>query len=99
MTMNQHQFIFTHLPSLLHNLAKSSVEHDFSRMVAVKVNFHIFSPGALELGAERLSPRKRIVDQRPSAPIRHHHHGTGERTTAEDRVVRVSKLPVSRRTA
>ena len=42
MTMNQGQFTFTHLPSLLHNLGKNSVEYDFSRMIAVKVNFHNF---------------------------------------------------------
>ncbi len=57
MTMNQCQLIFTHLPTLLHNLAKSSVEQDFSRMVAVKVDFHIFPPGSLELGTDRVSPK------------------------------------------
>jgi hypothetical protein len=43
MTMNQCQFVFTHLPSLLHNCPKSSVEHDFGRMIPVKVNFHLFA--------------------------------------------------------
>jgi hypothetical protein len=42
MSMNECQFVFPHFPSLLHNFAKSSVEYDFSRMVAVKVNFHLF---------------------------------------------------------
>ncbi len=44
MTMNQYQFVFTHLPSLLHNYPKSSVEHDFRRMIPVKVNFHLLAP-------------------------------------------------------
>ena len=44
MTMNQCQFVVTHLPSLLHNFPKSSVEHDFGRMIPVKVNFHLFAP-------------------------------------------------------
>ncbi|MDQ1410968.1 MAG: hypothetical protein QOJ41_2703 [Acidobacteriaceae bacterium] len=41
MAMNQRKFIFTHLPGLLQNHAKNSVEHDFSRMVAMKVDFHL----------------------------------------------------------
>ena len=44
MTMNQCQFVFTHLPSLLHNYPKSSVEHDFRRMIPMKVNFHLLAP-------------------------------------------------------
>ena len=42
MTMNQCQFIFTHLPSLLHNFPKSSVEHNLRRMIPVKINFHLW---------------------------------------------------------
>lgn len=50
MAVNQREFIFAHLPSLLDNLAKSSVEHDFSRMVAVKVDFHTSTPVHLNSG-------------------------------------------------
>src|SRR4029077_18736985 len=57
MTMNQRQFIFTHLPTLLHNFGKSSVEHDFSRMVAVKVNFHLLPQDQIGLSGD--SARKR----------------------------------------
>jgi hypothetical protein len=45
--MNKRQFILTHLPSLLQNIAKNSVEHDFNWMVAVKVDLHVFPPGSL----------------------------------------------------
>jgi hypothetical protein len=55
MAMNQRQFIRTHLPSLLQNIAKNSVEHDFSWMVAVKVDLHLFPPGSLGLEANRAS--------------------------------------------
>jgi hypothetical protein len=58
MAMNQCQFVFTHLPGLLHNFAKSSVEHDLSRMVTVKVNFHLSYPASLKLEANRVSPEK-----------------------------------------
>ena len=44
MTMNQCQFVFTHLPGLLHNFPESSVQHDFGRMIPVKVNFHLLAP-------------------------------------------------------
>ena len=44
MAVNQRQFSFTHLPSLSQNLAQSSVEHDLSGMVAVKVDFHLSLP-------------------------------------------------------
>jgi len=40
MAVNQRQVTLPHLPSLLQNLAKNSVEYDFSGMVAVKVDFH-----------------------------------------------------------
>jgi len=49
MTMNQGQFVFTHLPSLLHNFAESSVEHDFRWMISVKINFHLFTPDSPRL--------------------------------------------------
>ncbi len=38
--MNQCEFVFAHLPSLLQDLGERSVEHDFSGMIAVKVNLH-----------------------------------------------------------
>ena len=40
MAVNQRQLTLPHLPSLSQNLAKNSVEYDFSGMVAVKVDFH-----------------------------------------------------------
>jgi hypothetical protein len=49
MTMNQCQFVFTHLPSLLYNFAESSVEHDFRWMISVKINFHLFIPDSPRL--------------------------------------------------
>ena len=49
MTMNQCQFVFTYLPSLLHNFSESSVEHDFRRMISVKINFHLLTPDSLRL--------------------------------------------------
>jgi hypothetical protein len=63
MTMNQCQFVFTHLPGLLHNFAKSSVEHDLSRMVTVKINLHLSYPGSVELGANRVSLEKNIAQK------------------------------------
>lgn len=44
MAMNQRKFILTHLPSLLQNRAKNSVEHDFGWMVPMKVDFHFCLP-------------------------------------------------------
>jgi hypothetical protein len=38
--VNQCQLVFAHLPSLLQDLGERPVEHDFSRMIAVKVNLH-----------------------------------------------------------
>jgi hypothetical protein len=47
MAMNQGKLALPHFPSLLHNLSECSVEHDFTGMVAVKVDLHIRSPGSL----------------------------------------------------
>jgi len=47
MAVNQRQVTFPHLPGLLQNLAKNSVEYNFSGMVAVKVDFHLFPPSLL----------------------------------------------------
>src|SRR5260221_6993831 len=44
MAVNQRQVTLPHLPSLLQNLAKNSVKHDFCWMVAVKVDFHLCPP-------------------------------------------------------
>jgi hypothetical protein len=44
MPVNARQFMLTHFPRLLQNLTKNSVEHDFSWMVAVKVDFHLLPP-------------------------------------------------------
>ena len=46
MAMNQGKFVLAHLPGLLHNSSERAVEDDFSGMVAVKVDFHILSPGS-----------------------------------------------------
>jgi hypothetical protein len=42
--MNQCQLVFAHLPSLLQYLGERPVEHDFSGMIAVKVNLHRSPP-------------------------------------------------------
>jgi len=47
MAMNQGKLALPHFPSLLHNLSERPVEHDFTGMVAVKVDLHIRSPGSL----------------------------------------------------
>ena len=47
MAVNQRQVTLPHLPSLLQNLAKNPVEHDFGWMVAVKVDFHLCPPKLL----------------------------------------------------
>ena len=47
-TMNQDKFAFAHLPSLLQDLGECPVEHDFSRMIAVKINLHPLRPGQHE---------------------------------------------------
>jgi hypothetical protein len=46
MAVNKDEFDLAHLPSLLQNLPKNSVEHDLSWMVAVKVDLHLFLPFA-----------------------------------------------------
>src|SRR6202040_4387204 len=58
-------------PSLLQNLAKNSVEYDFSGMVAVKVDFHFIPPSCL--AANRVSSEK-ITGLSPSV---HYFHGPG----------------------
>lgn len=58
MAVNQRQLTFPHLPSLLQNLAKNSVEYDFSGMVAVKVDFHFFPPSCWDLAANRVLSEK-----------------------------------------
>jgi hypothetical protein len=45
--MNQGKLALAHLPGLLHNFSERPVEHDFTRVVAVKVEFHNRSPGSL----------------------------------------------------
>lgn len=50
-TMNQSKFVFAHLPSLLQDLGECPVEHDFSRMIAVKINLHPLRPGQHEFRA------------------------------------------------
>ena len=55
MAVNQRQFTFPHLPGLLQNRAKNSVEYDFSGMVAVKVDFHLFLPVRWGLAANGMS--------------------------------------------
>jgi hypothetical protein len=49
--VNQREFDLTHLPGLLQNLAKNSVEHDLCWMVAVKVDFHLSLPVRRIVGA------------------------------------------------
>ena len=41
MSVNERQLMLTHFPCFLQDLAKNSVENDFSWMVAVKVDFHL----------------------------------------------------------
>ena len=45
-------------PSLLQNLAKNSVEYDFSGMEAVKVDFHFSPPSCWDLAANRVLSKK-----------------------------------------
>src|SRR5271163_2534117 len=73
MTVNQRQVTLPHLPSLLQNLAKNSVEYDFSGMVAVKVDFH-FSLLAAGTSQQTGCHRKRIAGLSPSV---HYFHGPG----------------------
>jgi len=49
MAMDQGKFVLAHLPGLLHNSSERAVEDDFSGMVAVKVDLHIFLPVSNEL--------------------------------------------------
>src|SRR5580765_396745 len=58
MAVNQRQVTLHHLPSLLQNLAKNSVEYDISGMVAVKVDFHFSPPSCWDLAANRVSSEK-----------------------------------------
>jgi hypothetical protein len=58
MAMNQRQVTLPHLPSLFQNLAKNSVECDFSGMVTVKVDFHFFPPCCWDRAANRVSSEK-----------------------------------------
>jgi hypothetical protein len=44
MAVNQRQLRLTHLPSLSQNMGKNPVEHDLSRMVAMKIDFHLALP-------------------------------------------------------
>src|ERR1700722_15150571 len=71
MAVNQCQVTLPHLPSLLQNLAKNSVEYDFSGMVAVKVDFHFIPPSCL--AANRVSSEK-ITGLSPSV---YYFHGPG----------------------
>lgn len=43
--VNQGELIFAHLPGLLQDLGERTVEHDFRRMIAMKVNLHRSAPG------------------------------------------------------
>jgi hypothetical protein len=46
MTVNQSQISFAHLPTLLNENNQDAVEHDFSRMVTMKVNVHLQPPSS-----------------------------------------------------
>src|ERR1700680_1118145 len=61
MAMNQRQFIRTHLPGLLQYIAKNSVEHDFTWMVAVKVDLHFSSKVHWDLAAKQGVRRKTMA--------------------------------------
>jgi hypothetical protein len=56
--VNQCQVTLAHLPNLLQNLAKNSVEHDFGWIVAVKVDFHLCPPKLLGPRSKQLSSEK-----------------------------------------
>ena len=45
--VNEYEFIFAHLPSLLQYFCKRSVEHDFSRMITVKIDLHTYPPASV----------------------------------------------------
>src|SRR5260221_11958604 len=62
MAVNQRQVTLPHLPSLLQNLAKNSVKHDFCWMVAVKVDFHLCPPKLLGPRSKQLSSEKEAPD-------------------------------------
>src|SRR5258707_15890040 len=74
MAVNQRQVTLPHLPNLLQNLAKNSVEDDFGWMVAVKVDFHLRPPKLLGPRSNQSVIRKRIPGFSPSV---HCFHGTG----------------------
>jgi hypothetical protein len=46
MAVDQDKFILAHFPGLLHNTGECPVKHDFSRMVAMKIDFHALSRSA-----------------------------------------------------
>jgi hypothetical protein len=46
MAMNQGKLALAHFPGLLHNFSECPVEHDFTGMVAVKIDLQIRSPGS-----------------------------------------------------
>src|SRR5258708_13601188 len=74
MAVNQRHVTLPHLPNLLQNLAKNSVEHDFGWMVAVKVDFHLRPPKLLGPRSNQGLIRKRIPGLSPPA---HSFHATG----------------------
>jgi hypothetical protein len=65
MAVNQRQVSLPYLPSLLQNLAKNAVEHDFGWMVAVKVDFHLCPPKLLGPRSNQGLIRKRIAGLSP----------------------------------
>src|SRR5260221_9124183 len=74
MAVNQRQVRLPHLPSLLQNLAKNSVKHDFCWMVAVKVDFHLCPPKVAGTAQQTAVIRKRIAGLSSSV---HCFHGPG----------------------
>jgi hypothetical protein len=67
MAVNEDEFELTHLPRLLQNLAKNSVEHDLSWMVAVKVDLHLSLPFRSVARANTVAYEKDSLDCRSSA--------------------------------
>jgi len=55
MPVNEGQLTLTHFPCFLQDLTKNSIEHDFSWMVAVKVDFHCVPLVCCGRGAERMA--------------------------------------------
>src|SRR5579859_1170186 len=74
MAVNQRHITLPHLPNLLQNLAKNSVEHDFGWMVAVKVDFHLRPPKIAGTSQDSECRQKKNTRISPSV---HCFHGTG----------------------